>query len=117
MITEKDHQRWAEAMEAAKKRREEKAKDHAPLLEQKESASASTGDEKLDKLIRALEVRKEGLTAKMQQEAVAGMDCIQDDGIRLHQAIYFYTKGRLDENKEIAMIPAQIMAEHKPILN
>ena len=116
MITEKDHQRWAEAMEAAKKRREEKAKEHAPLLEQKASADASTGDEKFDKLIRALEVRKEGLTGKLTQEAIAGMDCIQDEGIRLHQAIYFYTKGRLDENKEIAMIPAQIMSEYKSVL-
>jgi hypothetical protein len=113
VITEKDHQRWAEAMEAAKKRREEKSKEHSPLLEQKESASATTGDEKFDKLIRALEVRKEGLSAKLTQEAVAGMDCIQDEGIRLHQAIYFYTKGRLDENKEIAELPARILAEAK----
>lgn len=116
-IDVKDHRRYqegklAEAHKEALARIEEKSK---VLLPQAPSEQANTGNEQLDKFVRNIQENLDNFDKHATNVALKGIGCIQEDMIRLQQCEFFYNKGRVDMCKELLLVPAQIVAESKPV--
>ena len=86
----------------------------APLLQQADSALATTGDDYLDKLIRVLEAKVVSLEAEAASIAAKAVGCVPEEMFRLAQCEYMYVKGKVDGYKDAAQIPARIIAESRP---
>lgn len=86
----------------------------APLLAQAESPMATTGNDELDKFVRALQAVIDELEKQMAQFAKEGMLAVPADMVRLSQMKYMHTFGKLDALKEAIKIPAQIVLESRP---
>lgn len=114
MIEASDHRRFAEGKMAEHvKKAEERVAAQKALLPQSPSELANTGDAHLDKLLRSIQDLLNTADEHIQAIATKGMTCVQDDMIKLQQFEYFYTKGKSDAYKEVAQIPARIVAESK----
>ena len=109
-----DHRRYVagKLAESVKKAESEIAKKDA-LLSQAESESANTGNPLFDKLLRTVQDSLNKSEEHATNIAIKGIGCVQDDMLKLQQFEYFYTKGKSDAYREIALIPARIIAEAK----
>lgn len=108
-IDVKDHRRYLET------KHEHAAPDKpAPLLEQVNSDLAATGEPYLDKLIRAIEAKVQTHEEHAQEVAFKCAGCAKVEVTTMLQFEFMYTKGRVDAYKEIAQMPAQILAEARP---
>jgi len=109
----KDHRRYVDGKLAeAEQVAAEKVAQQA-LLPQSPSDLAVTGHDQLDKLIRTLQDLLNKSDEHAKELAFKGIGCVQEEMIRLQQFEYFYTKGKSDAYKEVAQIPARIIAESK----
>lgn len=106
----KDHRKF---LEGKLKEEEARKAETKALLPQKESELATTGDEKFDKLIRALESMVTDCEKVANDAAVMCAGCVQEDMVRLKQFEFYYNKGHVDAFKKVMSIPAQILAEAK----
>jgi hypothetical protein len=108
----KDHRKFLEGkLKDADKLQAEKPK---PLLEQRAIAS-ETGDPRLDKMLRAVAAMIEKDDAHIMDVSIKGMAQLNPDAMRLAQAEYFYTKGRVDALQAVVKIPEQIILEERGI--
>ena len=106
----KDHRRYLERKLIDTDKLD--AKQSAPLLQQIEIAK-ETGDNHLDKMLRALAAKDEEADKHATSVALKGIGCVQDDMLKLQQFEYFYTKGKLDAYADAATIPEKIMLEER----
>lgn len=109
----KDHRRYAEGKLAESVRAAEEKLAQKALLPQVDSKDATTGDEHMDKLLRSVQASLDKYEEMAKNIATKGIGCVQEELIRLQQFEYFYTKGKCDALKEVALIPAQIIIEAK----
>lgn len=110
-IDVKDHRKF---LEGKLKESEAKKIAESQLLPQLHSDGLPyTGDEKLDKLIRAVHALLTKHEEGAKQAALIGIGAVQEDMIRLKQFEYFYNKGHEDAFKAVINIPSQIMREAK----
>ena len=106
----KDHRRYQESK--LKDTDKLGAEPQKALLPQAEVAG-STGNDQLDKMTRVIQSFKERDDKHATEVALKGIGCVQDDMLRLQQMEYFYTKGKVDAQAEILLVPAQIILESK----
>ena len=113
MITANDYRKYLDAKEP----NVQEVKAPAPLLEQVASPDASTGDDRLDKMVRAIQAIIEVLEKQLPEIAAKGMGAVPVDMMKLCQMDYMHTHGKLIALQEIIKLPAQIMMEEKTVLH
>ena len=105
-ISATDHRRFLEG----KLQDSDKTEKVRPLLAQV-AITGETGDQRLDKLMRAVTALKEKDDKHTAQVAEKGIGCVQEEMIRLQQFEFFYTKGRIDFANAVLAMPSQILFE------
>lgn len=86
-----------------------------PVTQSVVEDSRLTGDEKLDKLVRAIEDLTLPVKALCGQIAEQGMGVMDDVNLKKCQVLYAYNRGRIDAWVEASQIPKRIVAEAKLI--
>jgi hypothetical protein len=112
-ITANDHRKYLD-VKAAEEAARAVEKAMPPLVQQAESAAATTGDDRLDKLVRGIQDMINKLEESLPQIAAKGMGAIPADMMKLVQMDYMHTHGKLVALQEIIKLPAQIMLEERP---
>lgn len=114
-VSVQDHRRYAEGKlaESIKTAEEKVAKQNEQLLPQAESEFATTGDDKLDKVVRAVQEVLNTAELHVTQVAHAGISCVNEELLRKHQAEYFFTQGKMATYKEVFEIVARVVTEAK----
>jgi hypothetical protein len=92
---------------------ERDAKIPKPLLPQVEATTPSTGDDRLDKLNRILQVDIELCDTHLIEVATKGMGAANHDLLTVCQFEYMYTKGKVDALRAAQLVPYKILAEEK----
>ena len=111
-VTVNDFRKHAAA--AAEKAAKENTPVHIPIA-QVESADATTGDEKFDKLIRAIQLIIDALEPQILDIQKKAMGAPTHDMVGMCQREYWYQKGKQDCLKEVIKLPAQIVLESRMI--
>ena len=96
----------------AKAAKEAEVAAHVPV-QQTSSPDASTGDERLDKLARAIQLLIDALDPVIDHAAKNAMGAPTADMLSMCLREYWYQKGKQDTLKEVIKLPAQIMLESK----
>ena len=115
-ITANDHRRYADSKLAEEAALAAEAPG-APLMGQAASAEATTGDDRLDKMVRAMQALIDALALKTADIAVKAMGAPTHDMVTMCQREYWYNKGKQDTLLELVKLPAQIIMEEKPVLH
>jgi hypothetical protein len=109
----KDFRKFVAA--AAEKANAANAPVHIPI-EQVESPDATTGDEHMDKLVRAIQSIIESLEPRLtgpESLPIKAMGAPNYDMVVMCSKEYWYQKGKQDTLKEVIKLPAQIIMESK----
>ncbi len=107
-VTVHDHRKYL--AEAAAKASAENAAVHIPI-EQVASPDATTGDDKLDKMVRGIQAIIDALTPQIQDIAIKAMAAPNHDMLDMCRREYWFKFGQRETLKEIIKLPAQIMVE------
>jgi hypothetical protein len=83
------------------------------LLEQTASPDATTGDDRLDKMVRALQAVIDALTPQLNDIAHKAMAAPNHDMLDMCRREYWFKKGQQVTLQEAIKIPAQIVMEEK----
>jgi hypothetical protein len=98
--------------DAATKASEENVPVHVPV-EQNASPDATTGDDHLDKMVRAIQSVIDNLDPVIASVKDKITTAPTNDMIHICLREYWYQKGKQDTLKEIIKLPAQIIMESK----
>lgn len=112
MIDAKDHRRFAEGKLREMEAEKELKAMAKPLLAQ-EPTAMETGNDQLDKTMRAVEALKKATKEHLEIVKENGMTQVNPDARAIHQAEFFFTKGRLHAFEEVQKIPAEVILESK----
>ena len=115
MIDVKDHRRYAEGKlaESVKAAEDRLAERNKELLPQAPSDQAVTGDDHLDKMIRAIQGLHNTVEKHLTEVATTAIHSVNEMASRAAQCEYFYSKGKRDAYAEVVQIPARIVTEAK----
>lgn len=92
----------------------ERPKAPAPLLPQSNTTVATTGDERLDKLIRVLEFNIEAGEVHLNEVAHAAALALNTEQKQKMTIEYAFTQGMLSTYKALQQVPAKIIEEETP---
>lgn len=108
-VTAKDHRRFVDG-----KVNEERPVVPIALLPQSQSEVPSTGDARLDKIVRVIEANLE--MAKQHQIEVAHAACValKEEAKQQMALEYMFTKGMIAAYQAIQLLPARIIQEETP---
>jgi hypothetical protein len=113
MIDVNDHRRYAEGkLSESIKAAEVKVQS---LVAQAPSDLANTGDQNLDKLVRAVQELINTTEQHDKQVLLAGLEQINQDALLAHRFEHFFVKGKIAAYKEIVLLPERIIAESKAV--
>ncbi len=108
----KDHRRQVSEKAAEARLKMEQNAEATKLLDQTAS-SQEVGDERLDKMVRAIQAKLDKAKPHLNDTAHKGMGAIKEEISRICQLEYMFHKGMITAYEEMQAMPAQILMEEK----